>query len=239
MTTEPPTPGSAIRIPNSGQLRVPSSAFRVVVIGASAGGGEALAKILSKLPADYGLPILVVQHLHPRDDGGFAEHLDREIGLTVVAPCDKQKIERGRIYIAPANYHMLVERNGAIALSTEGRVNWSRPSIDVLFESAARAWEEGVIAILLSGANADGAEGMGAVRAAGGVTIAHDPASAQGPVMPQAAIDAGVVDKVMTLEGIWELLIERGTRNGEGGTVSSAEHGTRNGERGRENGSGR
>ncbi|MFO7760638.1 MAG: chemotaxis protein CheB [Thermodesulfobacteriota bacterium] len=97
---------------------------------------------------NIGLPILVVHHLHPGDNGNFAEHIDLEVKLSVVTPCDKQKINRGFVYIASANYHMLVERNGIIALSTEGRVNWSRPSIDVLFESVAHAWKEEVSAIL-------------------------------------------------------------------------------------------
>lgn len=184
--------------------------YRAIIIGASAGGGRALIEILSRLPADYGLPILVVQHLHSGDDGGFAAHLDREAGLSVVTPCDKEKIQRGRVYIAPANYHMLVERNGAIALSVDEKVNWSRPSIDVLFESAACAWEEAVIAILLSGANADGAKSMGVVKKAGGLTIAQDPDSAQVPFMPRAAIEAGVVDRVMTLEEIGKLLKKLG-----------------------------
>jgi two-component system chemotaxis response regulator CheB len=174
-----------------------------------------LIDILSRLPANYRLPILVVQHLHPSDDGGFAEHMDQEVGVTLSTPCDKEKIEPGHAYVAPANYHMLVERNGSIALSTEGRVNWSRPSVDVLFESAAHASGEAVIAILLSGANIDGTKGLAAVRKAGGLTIAQDPKTAQSPFMPQAAIDAGVVDEVMGLEEIGELLIELGTRNGE------------------------
>ena len=184
--------------------------YKGIAVGASAGGGQALAEILSGLPADYGSPILVVQHLHPADDGVFASRLNRETDISVVTPCDKEKIQPGRIYIAPANYHMLVERNGAIALSVDEKVNWSRPSIDVLFESAAHAWEEAVIAILLSGANADGTKGMGVVKKAGGLTIAQDPATAKVPTMPQAAIAAGVVDRVMTLEEILKLLKKLG-----------------------------
>jgi len=207
MKSEGRHPRSAFRFPRLG-------AFRVVVIGSSAGGGKALREILSGLPADYGLPILVVQHLHPGDNGGFAEHLDREIKVPVVTPCDKQKIVPGHVYVAPANYHVLLEQNGTIALSTEGRVNWSRPSIDILFDSAAQAWGEKVIAILLSGASSDGTEGMRTLHILGGLTVVQDPRTAEYPVMPRSAIYAGVVDRVMSIERIRELLIEIGTSNG-------------------------
>lgn len=180
--------------------------YCLVVIGTSAGGREALEKILSELPANYPAPILIVQHLHPDDGGGFARSLGRKIPLSVVSPCDKQKIDPGNVYIAPADYHMLVERTGNIALSVEEKVKWSRPSIDVLFESAAWAGEEGVVAILLTGSNDDGVKGMLAVRAFGGITIAQDPATAEHPVMPQAAIDAEAAQKVLDLEAISEFL---------------------------------
>lgn len=181
---------------------------RAIVIGGSAGGIEALAAVLSQLPRDCALPVLVVQHLHPGDDGSFARHLARTAPLRVVEPCDKERIEPGCLYPAPANYHMLVEKDGTISLSVDERVNWSRPSIDVLFEAAARAWGENVIAVILSGANADGAEGMRAVKAAGGLTIAQDPASAESPLMPQAAIDAGAADEVLRPEEIGQRLAE-------------------------------
>ncbi|MDO8805130.1 MAG: chemotaxis protein CheB [Elusimicrobiota bacterium] len=180
--------------------------YKAVVIGGSAGGVEALGIILAALPAGFALPVLVVQHLHPSDDGGFASHLGRLARLAVVEPCDKEIIERGKIYTAPANYHMLAERDGTIGLSVDERVNWSRPSIDVLFESAALAWGAGVVAIILSGASADGAKGMLAVREAGGLTIAQDPAGAGSPAMPQAAIAAGGVLEVLKAEDVGRLL---------------------------------
>jgi len=189
--------------------------YRAVVTGGSSGAVEALTAILSALPQDFELPVLVVQHLHPSDDGAFARHLAGATLLSVVEPCDKERIERGCVYTAPANYHMLVERNGTISLSVDERVNWSRPSIDVLFESAARAWGESVIAVILSGANADGAKGMLAVRDAGGLTLAQDPAKAETPVMPKAAIDAGAVEKVLGVEEIGKLLTDLGTRKAE------------------------
>ncbi|MCJ7523640.1 MAG: chemotaxis protein CheB [Candidatus Aminicenantes bacterium] len=186
--------------------------YKAVVIGGSTGGSEALDVILAALPKDFALPILAVQHLHPSDDGSFACNLDRVTQLPVLEPHDKERIEQGRVYTAPANYHMLVERDGTIGLSVDARVNYSRPSIDVLFESAALTWGEALVAVILSGTNADGAKGMRAVKAAGGLTIAQDPASAKYPVMPQAAIEAEAVDEVLRAEEIGRLLAELGVR---------------------------
>jgi two-component system chemotaxis response regulator CheB len=198
------------------QAHQPTGAFRgdAVVMGGSAGGFAAFTAVLAALPADFALPILLVQHLHPNDEGSFALHLASVARLPVIEPCDKELIERGQVYTAPADYHMLVERNGTIALSTEEKVHWSRPSIDVLFESAARALGERVIAVLLSGASVDGAAGIRAVKAAGGLTIAQDPATAEYPLMPRAAIDTGAVDEVLTVEEIGRRLAELGRRAG-------------------------
>ncbi|OGQ97164.1 MAG: hypothetical protein A2521_16290 [Deltaproteobacteria bacterium RIFOXYD12_FULL_57_12] len=189
--------------------------YEAVVMGGSAGGFKAYAAILSALPTDFELPVLVVQHLHPGDDGSFARHLARVALHPVIEPCDKERIERRQVYVAPANYHMLVERNGTIALSLEGKVNWSRPSIDALFESAALAFGQRVIAVILSGASIDGAVGMRAIKAAGGLTIAQEPATAEYPVMPQAAIDTGAVDEVLSVEEIGRRLIELGARKSQ------------------------
>ncbi len=201
-------PSSELRVPRSAFRAPHSRAFRAVVMGGSAGGVEGLTAIFAALPADFDLPVLVVQHLHPSDDGAFARHLARVTRLTVVEPCDKERIERGRVYAAPANYHMLVDRNRTISLSVDEKVNWSRPSIDVLFESAAVAWGEAVVAVLLSGASADGAKGMRSVREAGGLTIAQDPDEAEHPLMPQSAIDAGGVGEILGLKEIGQRLIE-------------------------------
>ena len=175
-------------------------------MGASAGGFDAISSVLSALPSDFALSVLVVQHLHPSDDGSFAQHLARITPLRVVEPCDKERIDRGCVYAAPANYHMLVERNGTIALSVDEKVNWSRPSIDALFESAAWAWGEATVAVILSGASTDGAKGMCAVKKAGGLNVAQDPASAEYPLMPKAAIDAAGIETVLAPREIGELL---------------------------------
>lgn len=180
--------------------------YKAIVIGGSTGGFNALASILGSLPADFSLPILVVLHLHANYNEGFAEHLARETQLSVIEPCDKQVMLPGCVYTAPANYHMLLERDGSIVLSVDEKVNWSRPSIDVLFESAARTWQENVIAVLLSGANKDGMQGMLALHEAGACTLAQDPTSAESPVMPQAAITAGAIDEVLSTESIGKRL---------------------------------
>lgn len=175
---------------------------QAVVMGGSAGGFKAFSAILEALPGDFALPVLLVQHLHRDDDGAFASHLATKSKLPVIEPCDKEPIAGGHVYIAPAGYHMLVEQNGTIALSTEEKINWSRPSIDVLFESAARFWGERVMAVILSGASNDGTSGILAVKAAGGLTIAQKPDSAEYPLMPQSAIESGAVDEVLLIEEI-------------------------------------
>lgn len=171
-------------------------------MGGSAGGFKAFALILESLPPDFKIPILLVQHLHRDDDGTFAGHLASSSKLPVIEPCDKEQIAAGHVYVAPAGYHMLVEQDGTIALSTEEKVNWSRPSIDVLFESAARIWGERVMAVIFSGASNDGAAGIQSVKAAGGLTIAQNPDCAEYPFMPRSAIDSGAVDEVLTIEEI-------------------------------------
>ncbi len=180
----------------------PPAPYTMVVMGGSAGSLKALSALLTALPQDFPLPVLLVQHLHPDDDGSFARLLAITARRPVCTPCDKAAIEPGWVYVAPADYHLLVERSGTIALSTEGRVNWSRPSIDVLFESAALAMGNQVIAVILSGASADGAAGIKAIKAAGGVTIAQDPATADYPLMPGTAIETGAVDEVLPIEAL-------------------------------------
>lgn len=182
--------------------------LKAVVMGASAGGLEAVTRFLVSLPAGFSPPILLVQHLHSSDSGQFAEHLKIVTGLQVSSPCDKETIQPGHVYVAPSGYHMLVEKTGTIALSIDERVNWSRPSIDLLFESAARAWGEKLAAIIMSGANADGTRGIVWVKAMGGRTFAQSPETADNVFMPQSAINSGYVDHVLAPEKIAEFLKE-------------------------------
>ena len=178
-----------------------------MTIGASAGGMAALGKLLSMFPGTFPLSVIVVQHLHPLEGGYLPEFLNRKCSLPVEGVEDKTPILKGHVYIAPANYHLLVERDERFSLSIDARVNYSRPSIDVLFESAARVWGSGLIGIILTGANQDGTFGLRRIKECGGLTIAQDPGTAETPFMPKAAIDAGVVDRVMTLEEMGGFLI--------------------------------
>jgi two-component system chemotaxis response regulator CheB len=182
--------------------------YRAVVLGGSAGSTVPMSAILGGLPEDFSLSIFIVQHLHESDGGLFAEHLQRACRLRVVVPYDKRPIEAGQVYVAPSNYHMLVERNGTVALSVDPKVNWSRPSIDVLFESAARVYGRALIAVLFSGANADGAKGMITVKECKGLTMVQKPETSEFPTMPQEAINIARPDHVKPPAEIAQLLVE-------------------------------
>jgi len=192
--------------------------LRGVVIGGSAGGLEALNALLPMLPAAFRAPVIVVMHQRPMHPSLLPELLAPRCALPVLEAEDKLAIRPGHLYLAPPDYHLLVEqeegegrREGAwgdvrLALSVEPPVRYSRPSIDVLFESAAIAWREQVLGILLSGANDDGARGLAAIRAAGGLAWVQTPESAVVETMPQEAIARGAADHVLTLEAIGHAL---------------------------------
>lgn len=181
--------------------------WEAVVIGGSAGGFEALEAICVQLPAYFAPPIIVVQHLHASDTGQFAEHLGMSVPLPVVDARDKMVIERTHIYVAPANYHLLIENATTLALSIDAPVHCSRPAIDVLFQSAARIWGADLIAVLLSGASVDGTEGLRAVKEAGGHTLVQDPDSAVATIMPAWAIESAVADEVLAPAAIGARLV--------------------------------
>ena len=180
--------------------------YRAVVIGVSAGGLGALTNIFSGLPANLNLPIATVQHIHPSEDGTLYEILQSQCTLKIKEAQDKEVIQPGVIYFAPPDYHLLVERNETFALSIDEKVNYSRPSIDVLFESAAHVWNSKLIGIILTGASQDGAYGMKIIRELGGLTIAQNPLQAEFPFMPQAAIEFSNVELILSLEEIGRLL---------------------------------
>ena len=187
-----------------------------VVIGGSAGGSAVLRRILRGLPRVYPLPIIVVQHLHPDDDGMLAGNLDNAMALPVVEALDKMPVQPGHIHVAPADYHLLVERGRTLALSVDEPVRFSRPSIDLCFQSAAIAFGPALLAILLTGANDDGTDGLRTVRNRGGRTVAQDPATAPFLFMPQAAIDAGAAQWVLTPDQIAATLARLGKEAAHG-----------------------
>ena len=182
----------------------------VVAIGASAGGVQALARISAALPPDFGPAVLVVLHLPPDADGEtFAGTFGAHCALPVYVPDAGEPVRRGAIGLAPPGYHLHVERDRALALSLDEPVRWSRPSVDVLFESAARAYGDEALAIVLSGANDDGADGARAVRAAGGLCWVQAPHDAGMPMMPRAALERAGADAVLPLASIADALRRR------------------------------
>jgi two-component system chemotaxis response regulator CheB len=174
---------------------------RLVVVGTSLGGLRALERVLQALGSDFPLPIAVVQHRGVEAQSELAAMLQLHCPVLLSEAEDKEPICGGHVYLAPADYHLLVDA-GHFALSTEGRVRYARPSIDVLFASAADCYREGVLGVVLTGASADGAEGASHIRRCGGRVVAQDPRTAEAPAMPRAAIAAGAVDDIVPLSEI-------------------------------------
>ena len=176
--------------------------YELVCVGASWGGLDAISQFLSDLPAEVDLPIVVAQHRHVTSPpGALADLLQLRVRRAVQDVEDKMPIERRNVYLAPPDYHLLVQR-GSFALSTDARVQFARPSIDVLFESAAYAYGRGVIGIILTGANEDGAAGLAVVKQRGGVAVIQDPRGAAKRTMPDAAIAATAADAILPLDEI-------------------------------------
>lgn len=183
--------------------------YEAIVIGTSSGGLNALQTLLPALPADFPAPLIVVQHISPHSDGYWVRYLDAACALSVKEAEEKEAIVRGNVYIAPPNYHLLVEKDKTFSLTVGEKVNFARPSIDVLFETAAEAWEAKLIGILLTGSNSDGAAGMKRIKECGGFTIAQDPATAESSYMPASAIAGGSIDAIYSLEEIVNILLQK------------------------------
>lgn len=188
-----------------------SEPIRAVVIGGSAGAVQALARILPVLPVDYPLPVLVVVHVPPDRDNALVPLFKSKCEIAVKEAEDKEPMAGGVVYFAPSDYHLLVEADGGLSLSSDEPVNHSRPAIDVLFESAADALGSALVGVVLTGANDDGAVGLAAVAARGGVAIAQDPASAEVATMPAAALDASPTAMALELDVIASYLLSVAT----------------------------
>jgi two-component system chemotaxis response regulator CheB len=184
------------------------AAPQAVVIGVSAGGLNALSAILPQLPADYPLPVMIVIHLPPDRNSVVAELFDEKCALTVREADDKEDILPGHVYFAPPDYHLLVEADHRLSLSSEEPVLFSRPSVDVLFETAADVYGEGLIGVILTGANPDGAAGLKAVMAAGGRGLVQRPDLSYASAMPEAALEFSPQAEALSLEQIAEKLRE-------------------------------
>ena len=182
--------------------------FKAIVLGASAGGLQAISTILMELEEGFNVPILIVQHLSPHSDNYMVTHLNHLCRLNVKEAEEKEKILPGNVYIAPPNYHMLVEEDETLSLTVEAKENYSRPSIDVLFDTAADVYRDGLIGVILTGANSDGSKGLKRIKELGGITIVQDPETAETNSMPRAAIAITKVDYILELSAISAKLLE-------------------------------
>jgi two-component system chemotaxis response regulator CheB len=190
-----------------------SARYGLVVVGTSTGGLHALTRLLSALPANYRLPIVIVQHRSKDSDERLSGLLRASSHLPVREAEDKEPLQSPGVYLGPPDYHLLVEPD-SIALSTEEPVTYSRPSIDVLFESAAYSHGSGVIGVLLTGANQDGTRGLQEIKDRGGYVIVQDPESAESGFMPKNAVKNVLADRVLGLDQIAAELVMRATDMG-------------------------
>ncbi len=179
--------------------------YELAVIGASWGGLAALRAIVAKLPPGFRIPVAIVQHRHRNSEALLARFLQEQTQLRVCEIDDKTVVEPGKVFVAPANYHMLVEQ-GHFSLSTEAPVRYSRPSIDVALTTAADAYGHRAVGIVLTGSNADGAEGLRRIADAGGMAIVQEPSGAEAPTMPRAALQRVPTARVFPLDRIAEFL---------------------------------
>lgn len=184
------------------------SHVQVIAVGASLGGLTAMQVLLRGLPAHLGSSLVVVQHRRPDPESRLLWLLGRVGALPVCEPEDKTPLEPDRVYLAPSDYHLLVERCGSLALSVDAPVRFARPSIDVLFESVADACGASAIGVMLTSSNEDGADGLRAIKRAGGRVVVQDPATAESPIGPRAALASVEADRVLPLEDIAAALIE-------------------------------
>lgn len=180
--------------------------YKAMVIGVSAGGLDALSTILPELPADFPIPVLVVQHLHHASDNFLAIHLDNLSKIKVKEAEEGEKIRPGIAYIAPPGYHLLVEEDETLSLSVDEAVNYARPSIDVLFETAADVYATALIGVILTGANDDGSRGLKKIKDEGGLAIVQDPKTAYVEIMPLAALQMVEADHILPLKEIGPFL---------------------------------
>ena len=176
--------------------------YGAIVIGVSAGGIAAMQQILPLLDLNFQIPICIVQHIGKSEDNYIVSHFKDYCALDVKEARDKEMILPGTIYFAPADYHLLIATDRTFALSVDAKVNFSRPSIDLLFQTASEAYCDDLIGIILTGANADGAQGLKMVHDNEGLTIVQSPETAAVDIMPQSAINATKVDHVLPLEDI-------------------------------------
>src|ERR1017187_1180771 len=181
--------------------------YEAIVIGVSSGGMKAMNIMFSLLPKDFNTPIIIVQHIGARSDSQLIKLLNDKSNLCIIEADEKEKIVPGKVYLAPPNYHLMIEMDKTFSLTIDERVSFARPSIDVLFESAAEAYKNKLIGVILTGSNSDGANGLKRIQECGGLTIVQDPKTAESAYMPTSAIAAIKPDYILSLNDITELLI--------------------------------
>jgi len=181
--------------------------FDAIVIGVSMGGMHALKTVLGVLPIEFPIPIIVVQHQGHAESGTLATLLNRQLTINIKEAEFNENIVGGHVYLSSPGYHLLVEQDKTFAFSIDPPLNYSRPSIDILFESAAEAYQDKLMGIILTGANADGSHGLATIKQYGGLTLVQDPATAEAAAMPAAAIEATAVDYVLSLDSIAEFIL--------------------------------
>jgi two-component system chemotaxis response regulator CheB len=186
--------------------------YEAIVIGVSSGGLNAMKIMFSLLPKDFNTPIIIVQHVSPRSDSQWIKILNSQSNLIIKEADEKENIEKGKVYIAPPNYHLMIEKDKTFSLTIDERVNFARPSIDVLFESAAEAYKSKLIGVILTGSNHDGTNGIKRIKECGGLTIVQNPETAESASMPAAAIAVMQPDHILPLERIINLLIQIDTK---------------------------
>jgi two-component system chemotaxis response regulator CheB len=182
--------------------------YEAIVIGVSSGGMNATKVIFSLLPKGFNTAIIIVQHIGGHSNNQWIGLLNNSSKIFIKEADEKETIEPGIVYIAPPNYHLLIEKNKTFSLSIEERVNFARPSIDVLFESAAEAYQNKLIGVILTGSNSDGTKGLMRIKEYGGLTVVQDPATAEYGHMPASAIAAMQVDYILSLKEIVSLFIK-------------------------------
>ena len=182
--------------------------YEAIVIGVSSGGMNAMKVMFSLLPKDFNTPIIIVQHISAHSDNLWIKLLNDQNNLSIKEADEKENIEYGKVYIAPPNYHLMIEKDKTFSLTIDERVNFARPSIDVLFESAAEAYKDKLIGVVLTGSNNDGTNGIKRIQECGGLTIIQDPETAESSYMPASAIAVIKPDYILSLEDIIQLLIK-------------------------------
>jgi two-component system chemotaxis response regulator CheB len=198
------TAGPALTL-SDGSIEI-SQRYEALVIGVSAGSLPALETILCQLPGNYSLAVMIVQHRHKQSDDYIYRYLNELCALEVHEAEEKSPIKAGHVYVAPPDYHLQVEADLSLSLSVDLPVNYSRPSIDILFETAAEVYRHRLVAVILTGANKDGSKGLAKVRKFGGLAIVQDPKTATAAKMPETAIKVAGADYILILEDIGHFL---------------------------------